>query len=66
MILHAVEVQVQAAAYLLLKVAYLQAGEAYLMMKACVPVLQARFQVEVAGVVKALLQALSQVQVEAP
>jgi hypothetical protein len=48
MILHAVEVQIQAEAYLLLKVVYLQAGEAYQRMKAYVHVLQACFQVEVA------------------
>lgn len=54
MILHAVEVQLQAEAYLLLKVAYLQAVEAYLTMKAYVHVLHACLQVEVAWVVKAL------------
>jgi hypothetical protein len=66
MILHDVEVQLQAEAYLLLKVAYLQAGEAYQRMKAYVHVLEACFQVEVAWAVKALPQALCQVQAEDP
>jgi hypothetical protein len=66
MILHAVEVMLQAEAYPPLKVAYLQVGEAYQRMKAYVHVLQACFQVEVAWVVKALPQSLCQVQVEDP
>jgi len=54
MIHRAVEVHVQAEPYLLLKAAYLQAGEAYQRMKAYVYVLQACFQAEVAWVVRAL------------
>jgi hypothetical protein len=59
MILRAVEVELQAEAYL-------QAGEAYQRMKAYVHVLKACFQAEVAWVVTALPPALCQVQVEDP